>query len=356
MKEIIDMVQPMVPAGMTVDESMVASFLGLGAVVNPLDADLKFYNKFKDDYEKYLEDKGMKIDRFDPERAKDGSFELWGYYHLGVPVFSMDIWAVAKPAKKDEEGSGLDIDELEKMSSEEFLALGEEKIAAFMKESGAPEQFTAERVIQMVESGRTNPAQMAGMMKQMPKPEKDEEGADPKEKALLDYSDRELNGEGFVNWEKYNHPELGEVEIGGFVPYFDKNPLFSSADTIIDNQIPWIFEIVNELPSLKIYEVKITSHGAGVHKMEIWIENDSYLPFPTAMGKRNKQPAPAVITLSGEGHRLLSGKSRTPVDELGGHDRQKLTWLIEADKNTEIKIDLSSKSAGSDQETIKIGG
>jgi hypothetical protein len=356
MQEIIDMVQDFVPAGMTVDESMVASFLGLGAVVNPMNEDLVFYNKFKEDYEKYLEDKGAKTDRFDPEKAADGSFELWSYYHLGVPVFSMDLWSVPKPEKKKEESTGLDIDMLENMSSEEFLELGEEKIAAFLKEAGVPEQFTAKRLIAMVEGGQTNPKQMAGMMKQMPKKEKDEVGADPKEKALLDYSDNVLGGKGFVNWTKYDHPQLGEVEIGGFIPYISYTPEYSIADSILDLHLPWIFEIAKELPSLKIYETKLTEKGADIYELELWIENEAYLPFPTAMGKRNKQPAPAIITLKGDDIVLLSGLERTPVQDVGGKSRKKLSWLIRADKKTEVSINLTSKSAGNDQETIKIGG
>jgi hypothetical protein len=356
MKEIIDMVQDVVPAGMTVDESMVASFLGLGAVVNPLNEDLVFYNKFKEDYDKYLEDIGSKGERFDPERAADGSFELWSYYHLGVPVFSMDLWSVPKPEKKKEEGTGLDIEQLENMTSEKFLELGEEKIAAFLKEEGVPEQFTAKRLIAMVEGGQTNPKQMAGMMKQMPKQEKDEVGADPEEKAILDYSDNVLGGKGFVNWEKYNHPQLGEVEIGGFTPFISTTPDFSINDSIFELHLPWIFEIVKELPSLKIYDSKVSEKGAGIYELEIWIENEAYIPFPTAMGKRNKQPSPAVVTLSGDGFSLLSGLERTAIQDVSGKSRKKLSWMIKADKNTEVSVSLTSKSAGNDQETIKIGG
>ncbi len=356
MQEIIEMVQPLVPAGMTVDESMVASFLGLGAVVNPLDADLVFYKKFTDDYQKYLEEKAGKKERFDPEKARDGSFELWSYYHLGVPVFSMDLWSISKPEKEKKEEDGLTVDKLEKMSPEDFLALGEEKIEAFLKKSGVPDQFTAKGVISMVESGRLNPERIASMIKQMPAKDLEEGGADPKEKALLDYSDKVLNGEGFVEWEKVNHLQLGEVEIGGFVPFLQTTPELSVADSVIDLKIPWIFEIVKELPSLSIYETKVNLKGAGVYELELWIENTSYIPFPTAMGERNKQPAPAIITLSGDDFTLLSGLSRTPVNAVKGKSRKKLSWLIQADKRTDLIIDLTSKSAGDDKQTVKIGG
>jgi hypothetical protein len=356
MKEIIEMVQPLVPPGMKVDDSFVSSLLGLGAVVNPLDEDLVFYKKFSDDYKKYLENKGVKAERFDPEKAVDGSFELWAYYHLGVPVFSMDLWSVPKPAEEKKESSGITVDMLEKMSTEDFLALGEEKITAFLKESGAPEEFTAKMVIEGVKNGGMDTKTMEGMMKQMPKKDTDEKGADPKEKALLEFSDSRLDGEGFVDWKKFQHPDLGEVEIGGFVPFTSTTPPYSMVDSLLELQVPWIFEIVKELPDLIIYETKITDKGGGIYQLEVWIENNSYIPFPTAMGKRNKQPAPAIIKLSGDDLNLVSGLKRTPVDEVAGKGRKKLLWLIQADKPVTMQLHLESKSAGNDQKTVKIGG
>ena len=282
MQEIIEMVQPMVPPGVTVDESMVASFLGLGAVVNPLEQDLAFYNKLSEDYQKYLEEKGVKGERFEPARAKDGSFELWSYYHLGLPVFSMDLWSV-------------------------------------------------------------------------PKPEKEEAGPDPEEKALLDYSDRLLEGKGFVEWEKYDHPDLGSVEIGGFVPFLSTTPPLHLADSIMEIQLPWVFRLTEQLPSLKIHETAVIPKGPGVFHLEVWVENTAYLPFPTAMGKRNEQPAPAIVLLEGEGFTLLSGYDRTPLEELGGFSRRKLTWLVRAERDTELTIRLTSKQAGNDETNVRLG-
>lgn len=356
MQEIIDLLEPMVPPGMEITESMVASFLGLGAVVNPLSEDVEMYNKFSKDYKKYLEEKGAKQERFDPEKAKDGSFELWAYYHFGVPVFSMDLWSVNKPVEKKEGGSGITLESLESMSKDDFIALGEEKIDMFLKESGAPEQFNAKKIIELMESGQADPAKMAAMMKQMPKPKKDEKGADPEEKALLNYSDTYLEGKGFVNWEKYDHPTLGEVEIGGFIPYIKTTPPYQMVDSLLELQIPWILQLADNLPDLKIYETKLTDKGSGIYQLEVWIENQNFISFPIAMGKRNAQPYPAVILIEGDGVDLLEGYKRTPVKEVNGHSRIKQTWLIKAKKKSEIKISLVSKEAGKDVKSIKIGG
>ena len=104
------------------------------------------------------------------------------------------------------------------MTSDAFVALGEAKIAAFLKEVGAPDNIKPAMLLEGVKCGKMTPKQMAGMLKQMPKP-KDSAGADPKQKALLAFSDKDLQGAGFVAWTPFKHPQLGDVEIGGFAPY-----------------------------------------------------------------------------------------------------------------------------------------
>ncbi|MDZ7738756.1 MAG: M14 family metallopeptidase [Bacteroidales bacterium] len=355
MQEIMEKVQPMLPAGMEVDESMIASFLGLGAVVNPMQEDLVFYNSISEEYKKYLEEKAGKSERMDPAPAKEGSFELWSYYHLGVPVFSMDLWGVPKKLEEKKEASGITIESLEKMSSDEFIAQGKDKISQFLKESGAPAEFGADRVIAMVKGGQFSPAQMAGMMKQMPEPAGDTKKGDTGEQALLAFSDEALGGAGFVDWKPFNHPDLGELEIGGFTPYTDINPPAEMMDSLLNLHVPFIFELVKKMPELVISEVKAEARGAGIYALDIWVENRGFLPFCTQMGKRNKIPAPAIITLEGEEVEFLSGKKRTPVHELDGKKAVKQTWLIRADRNTTLNIKLDSKTAGHDSKQIKLG-
>ena len=356
MNEIIEIVQPMLPPGMTADESMIASFLGLGAVVNPMQEDLAFYNEISTDYKDYLKKKGLTEERFDPAQPEEGSFEMWAYYHLGLPVFTMDLWGLPKPKEEKKEGSGITLEALEKMSSEEFLALGEEKIAAFLKESGAPPQYNAKMVMGIVSGGQMKPAQMAAMMKQMPAPKKDERKGDPKETAILAFSDKWMEGKGFVPWKTFKHPTLGDVEIGGFVPFADNTPQVALVDSLLDLHLPYVFELVKRLPKLSIAQVKVTEKGGGVYQLEAWVTNEGFLAFPTAMGKRNKVPAPAIMTLEGAGIEILSGKKRTPVSEMGGMKSARYLWLVRTPKKETLTIRLESKQAGNDSEQITIGG
>lgn len=298
--EVIELVQPMLPPGMTADESMIASFLGLGEVVNPMPDDMIFYNEISSDYKEYLKKKGITAERLDPAQPEEGSFELWAYYHLGVPVFTIDFWGLPKPTEEKKENQG------------------DEKKNDTVKA--------------------------------------DQQKGDPKEVAQLAFSDKWLDGRGFTPWKSYKHPTLGEVEIGGFTPFSDNTPPESMIDSLLDLQLPYIPELVKRLPRLAIAEVKTTEKGGGVYQLEAWVTNEGYLSFPIAMGKRNKVPAPAILTLEGDGIEILSGKKRTPIGEVGGMKSVKYVWLVRSPKKETLTLRLESKQAGNDSKMTNIGG
>ena len=294
MDDIIEMVKARFPNNKEVTSSYVSNLLGLGQAVNPLEDDLKFYTKLSEDYKKYLKNKHFSIETLDPPQDKDGSFELWAYYHLGVPSFSMNLFTIPKEKAKDEKGK------------------------------------------------EENKADKGDVLNE-------------KEKALLAYSDKELGGKGFVQWVKYNHPTLGEVEIGGFVPYLETTPKSERIDSLLMVQLPWLLQLSNNLPDISLADQKITDLGSGIYRLELFIENKGTLPYPIAIGELNKQPAPIVIVLNGEVE-LLEGLKRTPLGTIGGNQVKKLTWLLKADKISTISVNLESIVFGSKVKQIKIGG
>lgn len=361
MQEIMEEAQKMAPPGMELTEGMVASFLGLGAVVNPLPEDLKTYEALSSDYKAFLKKAGLPVERFDPQKDRDGSFELWSYYHLGLPSFSLDLWSPPKPApKKKADQEMLTPDRLAAMSDAEFLALGEEKIAAFLEKSGAPKQFPAAMVMKMVKGGQMTTKRMAEMMKQMGGggqngADKPDEG-DPFETALLKYSDDVLGGRGFVPWVKTVHPRYGEVEVGGFVPYVAQNPPADQIASVLGPHLPWLFELTDSRASLHIHETKVKAEGAGVYRISAWVENRGLWSYPTAMGQRNERTVPAIVSIDGPGIEILSGQKREKIRSVGGHAIKKVEWLVRVSAPATLQLKLISNYAGSDHKTLKLGG
>jgi hypothetical protein len=355
MKEIIDLVRPLAPPGFEITEGMIASFLGLGAVVNPVEDDLKFYKELSEKYKEFLKTNKLDAKRLDPPQPKDGSFELWSYYHLGVPVFSMDLWTLPEVKAEEKEKSGITPESLEAMTPDAFVALGEAKVTAFLKEVGAPDTIKPQMLLEGVKSGKMTPKQMAGMLKQMPKP-KDASGADPKQKALLAFSDKELQGKGYVNWTPVKHPTLGDVEVGGLVPFTDTTPPPAMVQRLLDGQVPWVMALAEKLPRLKVLKSEAKAKGAGVYAITVWVENTGYLPFPTAMGRKNQHVPPAIVTLVSKDVTFLQGRARTPINGIDGLRNVKLEWVVQVPPALAgIDVTLESANAGGDTGRIALG-
>jgi hypothetical protein len=354
MAEIMELVKPLVPEGMQLTEAMIASFLGLGAVVNPLPEDLKFYKELSDKYKEFLKKAKLDDKRLEPAPDKDGSFELYAYYHLGVPSFALDFWTLPE-VKEEKKEADITPDKLEKMTNEEFIALGEEKVDAFLKSAGAPPQFKAKQLFEGLKAGQMTTKQMAEMMRQMPKPPS-EEGTDPKDKALVAWSDKELGGKGFVAWKPFKHPTLGDVEIGGAVPFTDTTPPPAKIEPLLKGQVPWVFEIAGKMARITIGKTSVKPLGGGIYAVEAWIENAGYLPYPTAMGRRNNRIVPAVATLEGQGLTIVEGKKRTLVPAMDGYSAQQVRWLVRADKPVKVELKVTTMLAWGDAKTLDLGG
>jgi hypothetical protein len=356
MDEVIDMFREHVPDGERFTPHTVANILGLGAAVNPLKRDLEFYEKFSVEYKKYLKSKNFNLSRLDPQPAKNGSFELWAYYHLGVPSFSMNLFRVPKTDEnnKTKDHGFLSLDEVRDMDSEEFLKLDKEKIATFLKSDNATEKYNAVDIVDMIKSGKTTPKKLAEMLEELKESEKEKKFSQ-KDKALLAWSEKEWDGNGFADWQKYDHPELGEVEIGGFIPYFETTPKPVHIDSLLDIQLPWLLHLTEKLPRIAFADEKITDLGAGVYKLELFVENRGYLPYPIAMGQRNNQPAPVVVILEGE-FELLEGIKREPLGPIGGNQVKKISWLLRTEKKIDISAKIESAVLGETIKYVSIGG
>ncbi len=353
MKEIMEIVKKIVPPGFEVTESMVASFLGLGAVVNPIKEDLKFYKKISEEYKEYMKIAKLDHKRLDSAKAKDGSFELWSYYHLGIPSFSMDFWTLPKVEKK-KSNDDITAEKLENMTKDDFLALGKEKIEKFLKSVNAPDNIKADFLINGVKNGIMTPKRMAGFLKQMKKPEDNSEGT-PEEMAILDFRKKNPEGRGFIDWKPFDHPTLGKVEIGGMSPFAKRVPPASMIKELLEKQVPFIFEITKKLALIKIGNVKVTSIGSGIYRIKVWIENMGFLPYPTAMGKKNGRISNVIVTIAGKGIKLLEGMKRSMIKSIKGNSASSVEWLIYSSGKSLIRIKSGTNIASSDSKTVSVG-
>ena len=335
------------------NEEMVLQFLGVGAAVNPDREDLSYWNEISKRYNDFIKEAGFETERLEPQPFPTGSVEEWGYFQYGVPTFALDFWTLPDPKKEEEkkEEGAMTPDEIEKMSNEEFIALGNDKIAAFLKASGAPSQYTAEMVVMGLQGGMMTTKKMAEMMRQMKKKE-DSGGADATEEALFGH-----NPAAFVEWQPYDPPPLGKVEIGGMIPYSTLAPPMDSVREVIAKQLPFIRELSKMLPEIAIDKVEIKPRSSDVWQVDAWVVNHGFLPYPTHQGQRCQRPTPVVVELTGPGLTFLEGKPRNVLRLLDGSGGdQKVSWLIQAPQGKTINLKAHGFSTGVVEKSVSLKG
>jgi hypothetical protein len=337
---------------MEITEDMVAMFLGIGAAVQIDRQDMPLIEAVQKQYKDAL--KEAKLD-YPEKRAKGvgkGSFAAYCYFQYGVPVFSVDLWAIPEP-KKEPAKDALTAEKLKTMSSEEFLALGEDKISAMLKEQGAPPNFGAEMLIKMVKSGQVDPKKMAEMMEKMPKPPGGE-GEEHPDAYILKWADATLPKKGFVEWTAFHHPTLGEVEIGGFAPYLRIVPPLAEVEKTIAFHTDFYLGLIKKLPGLEISKTEVKPVGPEVYQLTAYFTNPGWFPTSTAQGRRARTAWPITVRLKlGSEQALFSGRPIESIPFLDGSgDTKKIEWTVKGKKGTSVVVSAGTPRLGTASATV----
>jgi len=353
LKEIVDAANASgMGGGMEITEDMVAMFLGLGAAVQIDREDMPVIEAVQKEYKDAL--KEAKLD-YPEKRAKavgKGSFAAYCYFQYGVPVFSVDLWAVPEP-KKEPAKDALTAERLKTMTSEEFLALGEDKINALLKEQGAPPNFSAEMLIKMVKSGQVDPKKMAEMMEEMPKrPPAD--GEEHPDAYILKWVDASLKKQGFVDWTPFPHPTLGEVEIGGFAPYLRTVPPLGDAEKTVAFHTDFCIRLMGKLPGLEIRKTEVKPLGSELYQVTAYFSNPGWFPTSTAQGRRARTAWPITVRLKlGSEQALFSGRPIESIPYLDGSGgTKKIEWTVKGKKGTTLVINAATPRLGAASVTV----
>lgn len=148
----------------------------------------------------------------------------------------------------------------------------------------------------------------------------DEDG-DISELDKLKWNDQTLNGEGFINWESFKHPDLGEVEIGGWNRKFTfQNPPPKLLKSEIEKYVEWMLWLAEASPRLVIPNSEVIPIVKGeVVNLNLEVQNIGYLATnitQRALDVNLYQPVRAIIEL--QNAELISGQSRTDLGHIVG--------------------------------------
>lgn len=193
---------------------------------------------------------------------------------------------------------------------------------------------------------------------------------------LLRWSDKELGGDGFVPWRKFNHPQLGPVEIGGFdlIRYWYNIP-FDRLEKEVTPHSEWLIYLGLAMPRIAIRSITSEAVGDNLWRVRLLVENTGWLPTNGTQQAVDQQVVGAVtaeLTLPA-GSRLVEGKRRQALGQLEGRSAQRSTatwwgyspgtpnravadWIIAAPDGTTVSVKATHDRAGSAQSEIVLRG
>lgn len=150
---------------------------------------------------------------------------------------------------------------------------------------------------------------------------------------------------GFVAWKPFNHPQLGPVEIGGFIPGARVNPPASELPRLVSQQTTFLGEFAALLPRIS-QRAWATRLAPGVWRIDARVTNNGRLPTRTAMGAKARWGTPTLMTLELNGATLLSGRSVQRTDSIPAGGAFDASWTVRAEDGTALKVRVSDRTWG----------
>ncbi len=242
--------------------------------------------------------------RYHPKEVITGSFDDWAYDHLGVFSWTIEIWS--------------------------------------------PQRAAGITDYKFIEWYREHPVE--------------------DDLKLLAWNDTTLGGRGFVEWYPFHHPQLGEIEIGGWdALYTWSNPPHALLEDELKLFPKWLVWHLLVSPKLELLEASATRLGAETWRVRLVVNNTGWLPsYVTKRALENRRvrglvaeielPAGASLETGSAREELgqLEGRAYTPTVPSGWSgwsadatdDRAKIEWVVRAQAGATVGLTARHERAG----------
>jgi murein tripeptide amidase MpaA len=183
---------------------------------------------------------------------------------------------------------------------------------------------------------------------------------------LLKWSDEQCDGQAHVDWKPFKHPQLGEVEIGGWdkMNYW-RNPPPHLREREAARFPAWMTQIALSLPKLELLRTEVRALGEDTWRVRFAVANSGYLPAYVSKRALERKTARGTVfeVFLPEGSSLINGRERFVGPQLEGHapkvslqaflpnpaitaDRAVAEWVVRGARGTRIGLSARADRAG----------
>ena len=176
--------------------------------------------------------------------------------------------------------------------------------------------------------------------------------------AGLEWNDEMLDGEGFIDWYFFDHPQLESVELGGWDRWSTSSPPEQLIAEELDRNNQWVLSFAVKLPQVAISNASVTEVDGepGVFDIRATVANTGWMPTATAYAREVLQIArPVTVSAILANAELVEGQP--PMHTLGtlpgardGQTSQlEVSWRVRVTDTSapaNVSIEVRSEKAG----------
>lgn len=338
----------------------------------PKDIDSKDADLYTKVSELYKETTGQREASKSDDSA--GSFYAWLYAQRGIPSFAATVWTRPESEKKTDDASessednskaktpepdtsGLTpsgVGDISQETLDELMAAYEamtgEPVDESMKSQVTPEMIEGFAAQAGIVVRRVTIPEPEGETKSAKKPKSNKKSDDAK---WLEYFDS-AGIQGFAEWTPFEHPTLGSVEIGGFLPLAKVNPPADQLDDTAEKQTEFVLKLIEMRPQVKVVGPEIKELTNGLYEVRVAIENTGPMPTSTAFSQSSRTTAPMIVRISSSVEHLISGQRTTSVWGIDGNGgRSEHHWIIRSENINNESIEIVDPRFGNRTITLE---
>ena len=288
-----------------------------------------------------------------------GSFAAWLYAQRGLPSFAISPWERPQEEKaekkKDDAPASADASDEPKLTPSAIGDISQETLdelaEAYTNMTGeqVDESMISQVTPEMIEQFAAQMGIEVRRVKAAPEPEAEPAESKGKEKPKMKLSDDakwlayfdENSIDAFVDWEPFDHPTLGKVEIGGFRPGVKINPPADQLDALAEKHMAFVVRLMEAAPQVEIHGPELSDLGGGLYEVRIAITNAGELPTTTRYSRSTRSVKPVIVRLSADVDHIISGQR---VDRIWGVDehngRSEHHWIFRSDDISSETIEI----------------
>ncbi|MCB9893924.1 MAG: hypothetical protein H6839_05730 [Planctomycetes bacterium] len=152
----------------------------------------------------------------------------------------------------------------------------------------------------------------------------------------------------YIEWKTFNHPQLGEVEVGGWRIDRRCDPKEADAEAGAGRVTEFVKAVLQAMPRLEVSKVEVEDKGDNLYRVRATLHNAGKLDYRCRFSEEKRIHMPLFLALSDtKDVELVSGTRRQQLENLGADETATFEWFVRVKgKDTELKFALESDRTG----------